>query len=92
MSIDIITTKLQLKTNNVLRFNEKLFFNTILGLSPNWDYKLNNEYISRNQLDITTIDKIYLKCDCIYGSILNGIRANTLYLWVRQAPWFQNCF
>ena len=32
-----------------------------------------------NQKIITGIDKIHLKCDCIQGSIVNGIREPILY-------------
>ena len=30
-------------------------------------------YITQNRINITTIDKYHLKCDCIDGSKLNGI-------------------
>ena len=30
---------------NALRFDEKSFFNTILGFPPYWDYKSCNEHV-----------------------------------------------
>ena len=36
-------------------------------------------YKSDKPIDITGIDKIHLKCDCIQGSIVNGIREPILY-------------
>ena len=39
VAVDIITVKSNSRTNIVLGFDTKSFFDTILGLSPNWDYK-----------------------------------------------------
>ena len=55
-----------------MRFDKKPFFNEILGLRPNWDYKPKSEYISWSEININTIDKIHLNCDCIDGQTLNG--------------------
>ena len=58
-----------------LRFDEKSFFNTLLGFTPYWDYKPNNSthadssgvYTSDKILNLGTIDKIRLKCDVKIG-------------------------
>ena len=68
-----------------MRF-DKTFFSTTLGLSPNWYYKPNIDYISHNELNITTNDKIPIKCDCIDGSIFNGIREPKLYSFTLDKP------
>ena len=66
-----------------LRFDKQSFFHTLLGFSTYWDYKPNNSnhvlipgvYPSdKIILNLNTINKIHLKCDCIDGSIQNGVR------------------
>ena len=61
---------------NALRFDEKSFFNTILGFSPHWDYKTiasyDIEYHSEKILNLSKRDKIHLKCDVIDGGFQNG--------------------
>ena len=32
-----------------LRFDQKSFFTSILGLSPHWDYKINDEWIGEKK-------------------------------------------
>ena len=72
-----------------------LFFHTLLGFSPYWDYKPNNSnhilipgvYPSdKIILNLNTIDKIHLKCDCIDGSIQNGVRQSILFTFVLDKP------
>ena len=67
---------------NALRFDEKSFFSTILGLTPYWDFKSHNEYVGEKIIYLSTIDKTQLKCDVIDGSLLNGVRQTTLYSFV----------
>ena len=46
---DDITTKTKLVVRSgiiAIRFDEKTFFNTVLGFTPGWDYKHYNKYIS----------------------------------------------
>ena len=78
-----------------LRFDKQSFFHTLLGFSPYWDYKPNNSnhvlipgvYPSdKIILNINTIDKIHLKCDCIGGSIQDGLRQPILYSFVLDKP------
>ena len=43
-------------------------------------------YKSDKPVSITGIDKIHLKCDCIQGSIVNGIRGPILYSFALSSP------
>ena len=74
-----------------LRFDERSFLHTLLGFTPYWDYKPTNSnhnaipgvYTSdKILLNLNTIDKIYLKCDCIDGSIQDGLRQPILFSFV----------
>ena len=73
-----------------LRFDEKSFFHTLLGFTPYWDYKPTNSdhdaipgvYTSDKILNLSSTNKIHLKCDCIDGSIQDGIRQPILYSFV----------
>ena len=69
-------------------------FSTLLGLTPYWDYEPANEihfdipgdYTSDKILNLSTIDKIHLKYDVIYGSVVNGSRQPILYCLVLNKP------
>ena len=69
-----------------LRFDEKSFFQTLLGFDPYWDCKpakTNSVYTSdKIILNLNTTDKIHWKCDCIDGSIQDGVRQPILYSFV----------
>ena len=68
-------TKMVVKSGIIaIRFDEKSFFNTVLGFTPGWDYKHYNKYISQNFLNLGCTNKIHLKCDVIDGSVVNGLR------------------
>ena len=82
-------------TFGTLRFDEKSFFHTIFGFTPYWDYKPTNAihadapgvYSSDKViLNLNTINKIHLKCDCIDGSIQNGVRQHILFSFVLDKP------
>ena len=89
ITIDDIRLKSNLKTNQTLIFTERSFFYTILGFTQSRSYPLDDidshyqiiagSYKSDKPINITGIDKIHLKCDCIQGSIVNGIREPILY-------------
>ena len=66
----------------MLRFDERSFLHTLLGFTPYWDYKPPDLYTSDKILNLNTINKIHLKCDCIDGSIQDGIRQPKLYSFV----------
>ena len=72
-----------------------LFFHTLFGFSPYWDYKPSNSshvlisgvYPSdKIILNLNTKDKIHLKCDCIDGGIQNGVRQPILFSFVLDKP------
>ena len=78
-------------TFGTLRFDEKSFFYTLLGFDPYWDYKPTNAIhavypgVYTNDkviLNLNTIDKIHLKCDCIDGSIQGGSRQPIIFTFV----------
>ena len=78
-----------------LRFDERSFFHTLLRFEPYWDYKpinSNNILISvvytsdKIILNLNTIKKIHLKCDCIDGSIHDGVRQPILFSFVLDKP------
>ena len=96
VSIDDIRLKSNLKINQTLIFTEKSFFYTILGYTQSRSYPLEDinghyqliagSYKSNKPINITGIDKIHLKCDCIHGSILNGVREPILYSFALSSP------
>ena len=65
-----------------IRFYEKSFFSTILGFTPGWDYKHYNQYL----LNLSSTNKIHLKCDAIDGSIQDGVRQPILFSFVLDKP------
>ena len=89
ITIDDFRLKSNLKTNQTLIFTEKSFFYTILGFTRSLSYPLDDIdglyqlisglYKSDRPINITGIDKVHLKCDCIQGSIVNGIGEPILF-------------
>ena len=73
-----------------LRFDEKSFFHTLLGFEAYWDYKPTHSndvgipivYISDKFLNLSTTNKIHLKCNIIDGSVVNGLRLPILYSFI----------
>ena len=96
ITIDDIRLKSNLKINQTLVFTENSFFYTILGFTRSHSYPLDDiegfyqliagSYKSEKPINITGIDKIHLKCDCIQGSIVNGIREPILYSFALSSP------
>ena len=96
VTIDDIRLKSNLKINQTLIFTEKSFFYTTLGFTQSRSYPLDHidgfyqliagSYKSDRPINITGIDKIHLKCDCIQGSIVNGIREPILYSFALSSP------
>ena len=84
VTMDDIRLKSNLKTNLTLILTEKSFFYTILGFTRSHSYPLDDtdrfcqliagSYKGNSPINITRIDKIHLKCDCIQGSIVNSAR------------------
>ena len=96
ITIDDIRLKSNLKINQTFIFTEKSFFYTILGFTRSHSYPLDDiegfyqliagSYKSDIPINITGIDKVHLKCDCIQGSIVNGIREPILYSFALSSP------
>ena len=96
ITIDDIRLKSNLKINQTLIFTEKSFFYTILGFTRSHSYPLDDidgfyqiipgSYKSDRPINIIGIDKIHLKCDCIQGSIVNGVREPILYSFALSSP------
>ena len=96
ITIEDIRLKSNLKINQTLIFTENSIFYTILGFIQSRCYPLDDidgfyqiivgTYKSDRPINITGIDKIHLKCDCIQGSIVNGIREPILYSFALSSP------
>ena len=96
ITIDDIRLKSNLKINQTLIFTEKSFFYTILGFTQSRSYPLHDidgfyqliagSYKSNKPINNTGIDKVHLKCDCIQGSIVNGIREPISYSFALSSP------
>ena len=69
-----------------IRFDEKSFFSTLLGFNHARDYKHYNEYISQKNVNLSTTNKIHLKCVRIKGYFLDGCRQPILYSFVLNKP------
>ena len=98
---DILNKKIKLiltrfgGTFGTIRFGEKSFFHTLLGFTPDWDYKPTNAIHAdapgvytkdKIILNLNTINKIHLKCDCIDGSVEDVVRQPILFSFVLDKP------
>ena len=72
---DTISMKSVLTNSNNIQFNSKL--NTVLGFTHT--VYPPGTHTSEKPVMITTTDKVHLKCDCVDGSIVNGIREQILF-------------
>ena len=96
VTIDDVRLKSNLKTNQTLIFTEKSFFHTILGFTQSHSYPLDDidgfyqliagSYKSDRPINITGVDKIHSKADCVQGSIINGVREPILYSFALLLP------
>ena len=96
VTIDDVRLKSNLKINQTLIFTKKSFFHTILGFVQSYSGELGDIegfiqlipgiYKSDRPVNITGIDKVHLKCDCINGSIVNGTREPVLYSFALSLP------
>ena len=96
ITIDERKYKTDSKSNQTLIFTNKSFFYTILGFTRSHSYPLEDIegfyqliaglYKSERPVNITGIDKVHLKCDCIDGSIMNGTREPILYSFSLDQP------
>ena len=79
---DTISMKSVFTTSNPIYFNSKL--NELLGFTDT-NY-IEGTHISEKPVMITTTDKVHLKCDCVDGSIVNGIREQILFSFNLSDP------
>ena len=79
---DTISMKSVLTTLYSIYFNSEL--NTLLGIT-NKGYSAGTQR-SEKPVMITTTDKVHLKCDCVDGSIVNGIREQILFSFNLSSP------
>ena len=79
---DTISMKSVLTTSNPIYFTSKL--NELLVFT-NTHY-IEGTHISEKPVMITTTDKVHLKCDCVDGSIANGIREQILFSFNLSSP------
>ena len=96
ITIDERKYETDLKINQTLIFTNKSFFYTILGFTQSHSYPLDDLerfyqliaglYKSDRPVNITGIDIVHLKCDCIDGSIVNGVREPILYSLALDQP------
>ena len=96
ITIDDIRLKSNIKINQTLIFTNKSFFYTILGFTQSHQGPLNDikgfyqilpgSYEGEEPINITGIDKVHLKCNCIQGSIVNGVREPILYSFALSSP------
>ena len=96
VTIDDVRLKSNLKTNQTIIFTEKSFFYTISGCIRSRSYPLDDIdgfyqliaglYKSDRPINITGIDKFQLKCDCIEGSIVNGVPEPILFSFALSSP------
>ena len=71
-----------LTTSNPIHYNSEL--NKVLGFTHK-DYQAGT-HISEKPVMITTTDKVHLNCDCVDGSIVNGIRELILFSFNLGSP------
>ena len=96
VTIDDVRLKSILKTNQTLIFTEKSFFYKVLGFTRSRSYPLDDidgfyqliagSYKSDKPINITGIDKVHLKADCVQGSIVDGVREPILYSFALSSP------
>ena len=79
---DTISMKSVLTTSLPIYCNSEL--NKLLGFTKT-DYTAGT-HRSEKPVMITTTDKVHLKCDCVDGSIVNGIREQILFSFNLSAP------
>ena len=69
-----------------LWFDENSSFSIVLGFTLCWDYKHYSKYISEKIVNLSSTNKIHLKCDLIDGSVVNGLKLPILFSFVLDKP------
>ena len=96
VTIDDVRLKSSLKINQALIYTNESFFYITLGFTQSHQGPLNDiegfyqilpgSYQSNKPINIAGIDNIHLKCDCIQGSIVNGVGEPILYSFASSSP------
>ena len=96
ITFDDVRLKSNLSTNKTIRFTKKSFFYTTLkfieshlgelGDIEEFVQLIPGTYNCDKPINITRVDRVHLKCDCINGSIVIGVREPTLYSFVLIFP------
>ena len=89
IEFDDITRKTKLVVKEIIiaiRFDKKMVFSTILGFTTGWDYKHYNKFVSQKIVNLSNTKRIHLKCDCIDGSIQDGVRQPILFSFASDKP------
>ena len=82
ITADTISMRSILTTTHPICFNNN--FKNLLGFVER-DYP-EGTHRSEKPIMISTVDKIHLKCDCVDGSIVNGLRQSILYSFSLDKP------
>ena len=96
ITIDDIRLKSNLTTNRTITITKRSFFYIILGFTQSHSgpfrvmegfvQLIPDTYKSDKPTNFLGIDKIHLNCDCIQGSIVNGIRESILFSFALDKP------
>ena len=94
--VNITIDDIRLRSNLTTAETKKSFFHTILGFTQShsgplgkiegFNQKIPGTYKSEKPINITGIDNVHLNCNCVYGSIVNGIREPILYSFALDKP------
>ena len=84
ITADTISMKSILTTTHPINFINNNNFKTLLGFTKK--YYPEGIHKSEKPVMITTTDKVHLKCDCVDGSIVNGIREQILFSFSLSSP------
>ena len=89
VNITIDCVGLKFFTKKTIRFTKKSFFIKFLGFIESHSGELGDiegfvklipaTYKNDKPINTTGIEKVHLKCDCVNGSIVNGVRKPFLY-------------
>ena len=83
--VKLIFNNMWVESFGALRLDKKSFFHTLLGFDSYWVYKFANP-IHAGSPGVYTGDKIVLKCNCVDGSIQDGVRQHILLSFVLDTP------
>ena len=96
ITIDDIRLKSNLTLNKTIKFTKTSFFCIILSFTQSHSGELGDtdgfiqlirgKYKSDRPINITGIDKIHLKCDCVDGYVVNSCRQPILYSFAPSLP------